>query len=329
MSVRELAEQTVRPGVPAGEPWPELPWRDWEPTVSTLHMWTQIVGKVRLALAPPQNHWWHVTLYVSSRGLTTSAIPYESREFQIDLDLVDHRLEVRDSQNAGFALALVPMSVAHFYRDFMDGLRDMGVDVRISTRPQEVVQAIPFELDEEHASYDPRHANLFWRGLLQADRAAKIFQTGFAGKASPVHFFWGRFDLAATRYSGRPAPLHRGGVPNCADWVMQEAYSREAISVGWWGRSDPPGPSFYAYTYPEPDGYRSAAVRPASAFFDQQYGEYVLPYDAVRGLPDPDAAVLDFFQTTYEAGANLGGWDRRALEPARRPERPPRSPWTG
>lgn len=324
------APQPVTPTVDSrpAEPWPELPWRDWEPTISTLHMWCQIVGKVRLALAPPQNHWWHVPLYVSSHGLTTSAIPYRDREFQVDLDFIDHDLQVTDSERGTFSMSLVPMSVARFYRDFVEGLRGLAIDVRISTHPQEVVDAIPFEVDEEHASYDPHQANLFWMGLLQADRVAKVYQSGFAGKASPVHFFWGGFDLAATRFSGRPAPLHRGGVPNCADWVMEEAYSREVMSVGWWGRSEPPGPSFYAYTYPEPDGYRSAAVRPSAAFFDPELGDFILPYDAVRSLADPDAAVLDFFQSTYEAGATLAGWDRPSLEPTRRPERHPRRPWT-
>jgi hypothetical protein len=329
MSILDSPEQAVDAGVPRGAaPWPELPWRDWEPTISTLHMWTQITGKVRLALAPPQNHWWHVPLYLSSRGLTTSAIPYGARDVQIDLDFVDHLVAVNDSEGVSFAMPLVPMSVARFYRDFMQGLRSLSINLRINTRPQEVVDAIPFELDEVHASYDARQANLFWKGLLHADGVAKVYQSGFAGKTSPVHFFWGGFDLAATRFSGRPAPLHRGGVPNCADWVMEEAYSREVASVGWWGRSEPPGPSFYAYAYPEPDGYRSAAVRPSTAFFDPELGEFILPYDAVRGLPDPDAAVLDFFESTYEAGATLGGWDRPSLEPTRRPERPPRQPWT-
>jgi hypothetical protein len=310
------------------EPWPELPWRDWAPTVATLHMWTQIVGKVRLALAPPLNHWWHVPLYVNARGLTTSPIPYEGRQFQVDFDFVDHGLIVSDTGGRVFTMPLEPRSVARFYREFMDGLRDAGIQVRISTRPVEVADAIPFELDEQHASYDPGHARGLWRGLLQADRVMKAFQTGFVGKASPVHFFWGSFDHAATRFSGRPAPRHPGGAPNCPTWVMEEAYSREESSMGWWPSSETLGPAFYAYTYPEPDGYRSVRVRPAEASFDDELGEFILPYDAVRRAADPDATAQAFFQSTYEAGADLGGWDRRALEAAERPERPPTRAWT-
>jgi Family of unknown function (DUF5996) len=308
--------------------WPELPWRDWAPTISTLHMWTQVVGKVRLALAPPLNHWWHVPLYVSSRGLTTSPIPFGARQFQVDFDVLRDRLDVTDSDGGSFTMPLEPQSVAQFYRQFMAGLRGLGIDVRIWTRPVEVADAIPFETDEEHAAYDPRQARSFWRGLLQADRVMKTFRSRFVGKASPVHFFWGSFDLATTRFSGRPAPLHPGGVPNCPTWVMQEAYSREEHSVGWWPLSQAPGPAFYAYVYPEPDGFRAASVGPAGASFDPGLGEFVLPYDAVRQSADPDWAVLEFFQATYEAGANLGGWDRASLEPASSPARPPDRPWS-
>ena len=310
------------------ERWPQLPWTEWAPTISTLHMWTQIVGKVRMALAPPLNHWWHVPLYVSSRGLTTSVIPYGHRDFQVDFDFIDHRLDVTDTGGQRFTMPLAPVSVARFYRQFMAGLHGLGIDVRIWTRPVEVEEAIPFELDEQHASYDPGHAQTFWRGLCQADRVMKVFQTGFVGKASPVHFFWGSFDLAATRFSGRPAPPHPGGAPNCPAWVMEEAYSREASSVGWWPQSEAPGPAFYAYAYPEPAGFRSARIGQAEAFFDRRFGEYLLPYDAVRTIADPDAAVLDFFQTTYEAGADLGGWDRSTLEPLVPAGRPPRRPWS-
>ena len=310
------------------EPWPELPWREWEPTISTLHMWTQIVGKVRMALAPPLNHWWHVPLYVGSRGLTTSPIPFGPQQFQVDFDFVDHRLNVTESRGHAFAIPLEPKSVARFHREFMDGLRGLGINVRISTRPVEVANAIPFESDEDYASYDARHAHLFWPGLLAADRVTKAFQSGFIGKASPVHFFWGGFDLATSRYSGRPAPRHPGGIPNCPDWVMVEALSHEEVSMGWWPRSEAPGPAFYSYTYPEPEGYRSVSVQPADAYFDSQLGEFLLPYDAVRRAPDPDAAVQAFLQTTYEAGADLGGWDRSALEPAVWPDRPPRRPWS-
>jgi hypothetical protein len=310
------------------DPWPELPWKEWEPTITTLHMWVQIVGKVRMALAPPLNHWWHIPLYVSSRGLTTSPIPYGHRQFQVDFDFLHHQLDVTDSDDRSFTMPLLPQSVARFYREFMNGLRGIGIDVRISTNPVEVAVSIPFESDEQHASYDPRQAQLFWRGLLQADRVMKAFQTGFVGKASPVQFFWGSFDLAVSRYSGRAAPLHPGGVPNCPPWVMEEAYSREENSMGWWPSSQAPGPVFYSYTYPEPEGFKSAPVRPAEAFFDGRFGEFALPYDAVRRASDPDAAVQEFFQTTYEAGANIGGWDRSMLEPTVRPDRPPRRAWS-
>ena len=308
--------------------WPELPWQEWEGTISTLHMWAQIVGKVRMTLAPPLNHWWHVPLYVSSRGLTSSPIPYGRGQFQVDFDFVDHRLHVSETSGGSFAIPLMPKSVAAFYREFMAGLRGLGIDVRIWTKPVEVADSIPFELDEQHASYDPGQARLFWRGLLQADRVMKTFQTGFVGKASPVQFFWGGFDLAASRYSGRSAPLHPGGAPNCPTWVMEEAYSREESAIGWWPSSQAPGPVFYAYTYPEPEGFRSAPVRPAEAHFDARLGEFVLAYDLVRRAADPDAAVLAFFESTYEAGADLGGWDRAAIEPTDHPDRPPTQPWS-
>jgi hypothetical protein len=311
-----------------GGQWPTLPWRDWAPTVSTLHMWTQIVGKVRMALAPPLNHWWHVPLYIDGRGFTTSAIPYGQREFQVAFDFVDHRLLVADTDGGAFAMALEPKSVARFYREFMDGLRSLGIDVRIWPRPVEVADAIPFEADEQHASYDPGHATLLWGAFRQADRVMKTFKTGFVGKASPVHLFWGGFDLATTRYSGRPAPLHPGGIPNCATWVMQEAYSREEHSVGWWPATEPPGPAFYAYVYPEPDGFRAATIGPEGAAFDPRYGEMLLPHDVVRATSDPEATVLEFFQSTYDAGADLARWDRSLLEPPRLPARPPREPWS-
>ena len=317
--------------VAPGGTWPLLPWREWEPTISTLHMWTQIVGKVRMALAPPRNHWWHVPLYLSSRGLTTSAIPWQDTSFQVDFDFVEHRLRVTDGNPGAFTMALGPISVARFYRDyrdFMAGLAGRGIDVRISTRPVEVQEAIPFEADEQHAAYEPGHVASLWQALLRADRVMKTFQSGFVGKASPVHLFWGGFDLTTSRYSGRPAPLHAGGIPNCPDWVMQESASREEIVVGWWPLADAPGPAFFAYTYPEPEGYRAAAVRPAGAFFDGGFGEFRLPCESLADAPNPDAAVLDFFQSTYDAGADLAGWDRTALEPSVHPGRPPRRPWS-
>jgi hypothetical protein len=312
----------------AGDRWPELPWTEWEPTISTLHMWTQIVGKVRMTLAPPLNHWWHVPLYVSARGLTTTAIPYGPRDFQVDFDLIDHRLLVTESGGGAFVIDLGPKSVAEFYRQFMDGLRGLGIDVRIWTHPVEVAESIPFESDEQHASYEPDHAHRFWLALTQADRVMTEFRARFLGKASPVHFFWGGFDHATTRFSGRRSWGHPGGAPNCAVWVMEEAYSHEVSSAGWWPQSKPPGPAFYSYMYPEPVGFDRAAVRPEAASYDQVFGEFVLPYDAVRAAADPDATLLDFFQSTYEAGVTLAGWDRAALEPGRLPERPPRSAWS-
>ena len=310
------------------ERWPELPWREWEPTITTLQMWLQIVGKVRMALAAPLNHWWQTTLYVTSRGLTTSPIPFEGRQFQVDFDFIDHRLKVSDTEGGTFEMTLEPRSVATFYREFMAGLHELGIEVRIWATPVEVPDPIPFELDEQHASYEPMQAQLFWRALLDADRLMKEFQTWFVGKVSPVHLFWGGLDLATSRYSGRRAPLHPGGVPNITDWVNEEAYSREEFAMGWWPSSDPPGPAFYSYTYPEPDGIRIADIRPAQASWDERIGEFTLTYDAVRAAADPDAAVLDFFQSTYEAGANLAGWDRALLEPRELPGRPPKRPWS-
>ena len=289
--------------------WPELPWLDWRPTLSTIHLWTQIVGKVRMALAPRLDHWWHVSLSVTPRGLTTTTIPYGHRSFQVDFDFVDHRLRVSTSDPGSFTMALEPKSVARFYREFMDGLRGLAIDVQISTKPVEVVDAMDFDADEEHASYVPQHAELFWRGLLQAERVMTVFRSGFVGKASPVQFFWGSFDLAAARYYSRPGPLRR------SDQAEEES------SIGWWPTSVAPGPLFYAYTYPEPDGLRSARVHPAAAYFDVRLGEFVLPYDGVREASDPDAAVLEFFASTYAAGADLAGWDRSAVEQVERPDR--------
>jgi hypothetical protein len=285
------------------------------------------VGKVRLALAPPVNHWWHVPLYVTARGLTTSPIPYGDRDFQVDFDFVEHRLVVSDGDPGAFTMALEPRSVARFYVEFMAGLRSRGVDVAIWPHPVEVAEAIPFDEDERHASYDLHHAQQLHRALLHVDRVLKAFQTGFVGKSSPVHFFWGGFDLATTRFSGRPAPRHPGGVPNCPDWVMEESESHQNVTVGWWPLSDA-GPAFYAYAYPNPEGFREASVHPADAFFDERFGEFLLPYDAVRTAVDPDAAALEFLESVYLAGATLGGWDRPSLEPAELPSRPPRRPWS-
>ena len=305
-----------------------LPWREWEPTISTLHMWLQIMGKVRLALAPPLNHWWHVPLYVTARGLTTSAIPYRGSAFQIDADFVEHRLRVTDGTATQFSMALQPQSVAEFYRNFMNGLRSRDIEVSIWPHPVEVADAIPFEEDDRHASYEPRHAEVLWQALVQADRVLEAFKTGFIGKASPVHFFWGGFDLATTRFSGRTAPRHGGGIPNCADWVMEEAESHENYCVGLWPLSGAEGPAFYAYAYPEPPGFRVAEVGPADAHYDEGQGEFLLPYDAVQASADPDGAVLEFVQSAYRASADLGGWDRRALEPVEQPTRHPTRAWS-
>jgi hypothetical protein len=308
--------------------WPELPWREWQPTMATLHLWLQIVGKVRMALTPPLNHWWHITLYATARGLTTSPVPFRNRQFQIDFDFLGHRLLVVDSAGGSFGMKLEPKSVARFYTELMEGLRGLDIDARIATKPVEVLEAIPFELDETHADYDAEHARLFWRGLLEADRAMKAFQSGFNGKASPAHLFWGGLDHATSRYSDRSAPRHPGGVPNSPDWVMEEAYAREESALGWWPLFPEIGPAFYAYTYPEPDGYRSASVAPAGAFFDTSWGEFILPYDTIRAQADPDAAAQEFFRTTYAVGADLAGWDRRELEPPALPDQPPKKPWT-
>jgi hypothetical protein len=322
--------QTSGPAVAADldRSWPALPWREWTDTVSTLHMWVQIVGKVRMALAPPLNHWWHITLYVTSRGLTTSPIPYQGRAFQVDFDFIDHRLDVTESSGRSFTMMLEPISVATFYREFMARLRELGIDVRIWPRPVEVPDAIPFDVDETHATYDPLHAHAVWRGLQDADRVLKSFQTGFIGKASPVHFFWGGFDLATTRYSGRLAPRHPGGILNCPDWVMAESYSREEASMGWWPWDRRHGPAFYAYTYPEPAGYASASVQPERAVYDPGLREFILPYGALRNSDDPEGSVQAFLRSAYEAGADLGGWDRSMLEPAVPPDRPPARPWS-
>jgi Family of unknown function (DUF5996) len=310
------------------EHWPELPWREWQPTVATLHRWLQIVGKVRMQLAPPLNHWWHVTLQVTPRGFGTGLIPYGDRSFEVDFDVIEHRLVLELSDGDGFEIPLESMSVAHFYRDFMNGLAQLDIEAPIRPVPTEVPDATPFATDDQHATYDPVHAQLLWQGFRQADRVLKSFQSSFVGKQSPVQLFWGSFDLALSRYSGRLAPPHPGGAPNCPDWVMVEAYSREETAAGWWPSSDEPGPSFYAYAYPEPMGYKTASVRPDAATYNDQLGEYMLPYDAVRAMPDPDQAVTDFLQSTYEAGADLGHWDRALLEPAVLPARPPSRPWS-
>jgi hypothetical protein len=299
----------------AADAWPALPFAEWEQSCATLQMWMQIVGKVRLAQAPMLNHWWQVALYVSPRGLTTSPIPYAAAAFQIDFDFIDHRLIIVLSDGRAESFALRPMSVAAFYAELMGRLHSLGLDIRIWTQPQEIADATPFDRDEAHAAYDAARVHDFWRVLLQSDRVLKTFRGDFLGKASPVHFFWGSFDLCVTRFSGRTAPPHPGGVPNMADWVTREAYSHEVSSAGFWpGNGGFGEPAFYSYAYPTPDGFADARVTAPGARFERSLGEFILPYDAVRNAPDPDALLLAFLQQTYEAAANCGKWDRNALE---------------
>jgi hypothetical protein len=295
--------------------WPPLGFDAWRDTCATLHLWTQVVGKVRLVQTPWTNHSWHVPLYVTARGLTTSAIPHGMRSFSIEFDFIDHALRAETSDGGSRTLALRARAVADFYADVMAMLSDLGVPVRIRTMPNEIPDAIPFERDRTHAAYDAQAANRFWRALVQVDRVFKVFRARFVGKCSPVHFFWGSFDLAVTRFSGREAPPHPGGVPNMPDWVAREAYSHEVSSAGFWpGNATFPEAVFYSYAYPDPKGFRDARVEPAAGRFDATLGEFVLPYDAVRASADPDATLLAFLQSTYEAAARTAGWDRAALE---------------
>lgn len=295
--------------------WPKLPaLGEWQDTCTTVHMWTQIVGKVRLECAPWINHSWGLALYVTAHGLTTSPIPYEGRAFTIDFDFVDHKLIITTSNGRELSFALEPMSVAVFYDKVFEALGVLGIHPEILARPVEVPEAIPFEEDTQHNSYDPQAVRRFWQALVQADRVFSTFRARFLGKCSPVHFFWGAFDLAVTRFSGRKAPRHPGGVPNCADWVMEEAYSHELASAGFWPGVGLGEAAFYAYAYPEPEGYRKAHIEPADAYFHDDVGEYVLPYEAVRTAADPDAALLRFLQRTYEAAATHANWDREELE---------------
>jgi hypothetical protein len=305
--------------------WPALPYAAWKDTRDTLHLWTQIVGKIRLALTPWINHSWHVALYLTARGLTTSPIPYDGREFQIDFDFIDHVLWIRTSDGHFRQLMLAPMPVAQFHAELLAALAELGIEVRINTMPNEIADAIPFDRDRVHASYDREYAARFWRVLLGAHRVLASFRTRFLGKVSPVHFFWGSFDLAVTRFSGRLAPPHPGGVPHLPDAVAREAYSHEVSSAGFWPGGGGPVDyaAFYSYAYPAPEGFASAAVRPAQAFFSQELGEFLLPYEAVRTAPDPERTLMEFLQTTYNAAADLGRWDRAMLEcPSGEPGRP-------
>ncbi|CAN7509260.1 DUF5996 family protein [Bradyrhizobium sp. LjRoot220] len=296
-------------------PWPELPTAAWRDSYATLHLWTQIVGKIRLTKAPWLNHSWHVALYVTPRGLTTSPIPDGARTFQIDFDFIDHALRVSTSDGAQRQFALAGQSVAGFYAATMAALAELGIAAPIDEMPNELPEPIRFSQDTVHASYDRGAITRFLQILVNCDRVFKQFRTGFLGKASPVHFFWGSFDLAVTRFSGRRAPRHPGGVPNLPDAVAHEAYSHEESSAGFWpGSGAVDYPAFYSYAYPEPAGFRAAKVRPTSAFFSEALGEFILPYDAVRTADDPDQALLDFLQSTYEAAAISANWDRDALE---------------
>jgi len=291
-------------------PWPSLPLTEWETTRATLHMWTQIAGKVRLALSPRVNHWWQVPLYVSSRGLTTSAIPYGDHAFEIEFDFAGQNLAIRKTSQPEILVRLYPRSVADFYREVMAALRAAGIEVKIWPKPVEIADPIPFPDDHQHASYDPEYVNRFHRILLQVDTILKEFRGRFIGKASPVHFFWGSFDLAATRFSGRPAQEREG-----ADPITREAYSHECCSAGFWpGSGDITGPAFYSYAAPAPPGYAEYSVLPQPAFYHTGLREFILMYEDFRRAAAPRAALLDFLQSTYDAAANLGNWDRANLE---------------
>ena len=300
---------------PPPTPWPELPTAGWRETCVTLHLFSQVIGKIRLARAPWLNHSWHVALYLTTHGLTTSPIPDGVRTFQIDFDFIDHTLRISTSDGATRRLDLAGQSVARFYTAVMAALAELGIHIAIDDMPNELPDPIRFSDDNQHASYDPSAVQRFFQILVSVDRVFKQFRTGFLGKASPVHFFWGSFDLAVTRFSGRRAPRHPGGVPHLSDAVVCEAYSHEVSSAGFWpGGGAIDYPAFYSYAYPEPAGFRSAPVRPGAAFFSEALGEFILPYDAVRTAAQPDQTLLEFLHSSYEAAANAAKWDRDALE---------------
>jgi hypothetical protein len=304
------------PGSTAAD-WPALPFAEWADTCATLHLWTQIVGKIRLAHTPTVNHWWNVPLYVNGRGLTTSPIHLGSRGFQIDFDFIEHRLKIMTCAGDMETIVLVPRSVADFHAELMGRLRVLDLETHIWTMPVEIPDAIPFETDHEHTSYDPEYVSRFWRILVQVDRLLHRFRSGFIGKVSPVHFFWGSFDMAVTRFSGRTAPAMTGDSPNLGAWVMREAYSHEVSSCGFWpGNGGFGQAAFYAYAYPEPAGFGQFRINQDATRYDPDLGQFILPYDAVRKARDPDDEVMRYLQGTYEAAADLGGWDRAALERA-------------
>lgn len=293
--------------------WPSLPLEAWQDTYTTLHMWTQIIGKIRLVQTPWINHSWHVPLYLTARGLTTSPMPYGNRIVQIDFDFVGHQLIIATSDGQIQTITLEPRSVADFYAAVMAALAELDIAIAINPLPNEIADPIPFDQDETHAAYDADSANRFWRILLQSDRVFRDFRSHFCGKVSPVHFFWGSFDLAVTRFSGRTAPEHPGGVPNLPDDVAKEAYSHEVSSAGFWPGAGLGYPAFYSYAYPTPDKFKEAPVSPEAAFFSDAMGEFILPYDAVRAAADPDQTLLAFLESTYAAAANLAHWDQVAL----------------
>jgi hypothetical protein len=294
--------------------WPELPLSEWRDTLATVHMWTQVVGKIRLKLTTLENHWWNVPLYVTVRGLTTSAMPYNDRALQINFDFIDHLLVIETTDCSIKTIPLRPCSVAEFYQETMAALESLEMPVTIWTTPVEVPDRTPFEEDQNHATYDPDYVQRCWRILVQTSRVLTKFRSRFIGKVSPVHFFWGAFDMAVTRFSGRPAPLHPG-VPNCGVFVMQEAYSHEVSSCGFWpGGGTVNEPAFYAYAYPEPEGFKDYPIQPSGAFYDKGISEFLLPYEVVRTSDSRDEVLLNFLQSTYEAAATCGNWDRRALE---------------
>jgi len=305
-----------KPNRSTRDDWPELPFDQWADTAATLHRWTQIVGKIRLSQTPWVNHSWHVPLYVTARGLTTSLIPYDGRAFEIKFDFIDQRLLIDTTGGARESVPLKPQSVAAFYKATMGALDDLGLgDVSIHRVPSEIADAVPFDEDTDNDSYDAVYATRFWQVLVQIDRVFKEFRGRFIGKASPVHFFWGSFDFAVTRFSGREAPPHPGGVPNFPDWAAREAYSHEVSSAGFWpGGGGVDHAAFYAYAYPAPDGFASSSVRPGEAYWSKDLGEFILPYDVVRSAESPDEVLLDFLESSYAAAADTGGWDRKALE---------------
>lgn len=315
-SLSQPSPQVIQ--TPILAPWPSIPWQAWEETATTLHRWMQVVGKVKLALATPVNHWWHVAFMLTSRGMSTGPMRYPKRAeegwVQIDFDFIAHRLVISSSTGERETVGLAPISVAAFYRTFMERLDRLGCRVHIWTMPVEMANPIPFEEDEEHQAYDAEAAHHFWIALLHSAQVMEQFRSLFIGKASPVQFFWGSFDLATSRFSGRKAPLH-APVPNLGDFVVQEAYSHEVSSCGFWpGNALLPEPAYFAYTYPAPPGVEKASIQPGAGRFDMTLGEFILPYEAVQKSKAPEALLLAFFQSTYQAAADLSSWDRAALE---------------